>query len=78
MANVCGQWQNIAPSCIAQKISRTMAAHKGPCAQYDARNRYQYRRCKRLYGGAKAVASPLATTQRQGDLVSVLHDGAVP
>lgn len=31
----------------------------------------------RLYGGAKAVAAPLANTKRQGDPVSALHDGAV-
>ncbi len=75
MANVCSQWQNTAPSCVAHFLPRAIAAHKGACVQFDVRNKCQYRRCKRLYGGAKAVAAPLANTTRQGDLVSVLHVG---
>ncbi len=72
MANVCGQWQNTAPSCVAQFPPRAISAHKGACVQLDVRNKCQYRRCKRLYAGAKAVAAPLTNTTRQGDLVSVL------
>ena len=75
MADICGQWQNTAPSCVAQFPPRAIAAHKGACVQFDVRNKCQYRRCKRLYGAAKAIAAPLADTTRQGDLFSVLHYG---